>query len=66
MKKIYHVEIKRTENNEHHYFTNLKSAFSQGFDLGVSKGKMDRYAWEENNNYYENQLCVIRKSVITK
>jgi len=58
MKKIYHLEIKET--GEHSYYGSIV-ALCNSNELGVSKGKLDRWNWTKN---IDNKICVIRKSII--
>jgi hypothetical protein len=60
MRKIFHLQLK--EDNSHRYYGSLSAVFSDGLNLGISKSTLDRHDFK--TNYYENKICIIRKSVL--
>lgn len=60
MRKLFHLELK--SDKTHRYYGSLSALFSDGLELGVSKFKIDRFDFD--NNVFENDFCIIRKSVM--
>lgn len=60
MRRLFHLQIK--SNNSHRYYGSLSALCNDNADLGVSKFTLDRFDFEKE--YYENERCIIRKSVM--
>lgn len=59
MRRIFHLENKADKH--HDYYGSLTALCHDNVDLGVSKGKLDRYNFDVA---FENEKYTIRKSVI--
>lgn len=57
MRKVYHLE----KGGLHYYYGSLKAVFNAHKDLGVSKGKLDRYDFSVP---YENENIKLRVGVL--
>jgi hypothetical protein len=57
MRKVYHLE----KDGKHSYYGSLQAVFNANKDLGVSKGKLDRYDFTEP---FENETIKLRVGVL--
>lgn len=60
MRKIFHLELKA--DGSHKYYGSLAALCTENPNLGISKFTLDRFDFDAS--YYENEICIIRKSVI--
>ena len=60
MRRLFHLQLK--SGNSHKYYGSLSALCNDNADLGVSKFTLDRFDFEAN--YFENAICIIRKSVM--
>lgn len=58
MRKIFHLE----KNGKHSYYGSLQAVFNANNDLGVSKGTLDRFDFE--NSDFKNDKVVLRLGVL--
>lgn len=61
MAKIFHLELK--QDGIHKFYGSLAALCRHNNNIGISKFTLDRYNFEIP---YENEVCLIRKSVIIK
>ena len=60
MRRLFHLYQK--SDNSHKYYGSLSALCNDNADLGVSKFTLDRFDFDAN--YFENEKCIIRKSVM--
>lgn len=60
MRRLFHLQLK--SDNSHKYYGSLSALCNDNKDFGVSKFTLDRFDFEAN--YFENENCIIRKSVM--